>query len=259
MKKIVEEDALSVKSVAKAFEVLACFEQTSQSEKELSLMDICKLTGFDKSTAQRFTHTLHLLGYLYKNDSNRRYSLNVKVLDLAFHFLRNNAFIEMINPHLFNLCQRGQCRVSLSLFDDTETIYAVRHHFRAEYYSSTLLGKRVPIYCTGGGRSILSHLDEEQRMDILNRSILKPFTQYTLFDKDRLLEEIRVAGEKGYGLTREEFVYGELGMGAAVLDTKGNPIAAVHLVRPHSEIDIVSFEEKYAPMLLETIQRIGAF
>lgn len=74
-KKSFEDDPLNVKSVGKAFKVLTCFEQTSQSERELSLMDIYRLTGFDKSTAQRFTYTLQSLGYINKNESNRRYSI----------------------------------------------------------------------------------------------------------------------------------------------------------------------------------------
>lgn len=258
-KKPVEEDALNVKSVGKAFEVLKCFEQTSQSERELSLTDICRLTGFDKSTAQRFTHTLQTLGYINKNEASRRYSLSLKVLDLAFHFLRNNSFIETVNPHLFELCQLSRCRVSLSLFDDTETIYAVRHQFKSEYYSSSLLGKRVPIYCSGGGRSILACLSHEQRNDILNRSDFIAFTNHTQLDRQVILEEIEIAGKMGYGVTKEQFAYGELGIGAALVDRNGYPLAAIQLAVNQSEIALDEFEKKYGPMLLETVQRIGPY
>lgn len=258
-KKILGDDSLSVKSVGKAFEVLSCFEQTSQSERELSLMDICRMTGFDKSTAQRFTHTLQMLGFINKNESNRRYSLSLKVLSLAYHFLRNDAFIEMVNPHLFELCQLSRCRVSLSLFDDTETVYAVRHQFKSEYYSSTLLGKKVPIYCSGGGRSILSCLSLEQRNDILNRSEFKAYTNQTQLDRQVILEEIELAGTKGYGVTKEQFVYGELGIGAALKDRNGYPLAAIQLAVNQSEIEVGTFEEKYAPMILETVRRIGSY
>lgn len=258
-KKLLEDDALVVKSVGKAFEVLECFEQTSQSERELSLMDICRLTGFDKSTAQRFTHTLQMLGYINKNESSRRYSLSLKVLNLAFHFLRNDAFIEAVNPHLFELCQRSHCRVSLSLFDDTETVYAARHQYKSEYYSSSLLGKRVPIYCSGGGRSILACLDAGQRDDILDRSEFIAFTHHTVLDRQIILDEIELAGKKGYGLTKEQFAYGELGLGAALVDRHGYPLAAIQMAINQSEICLEEFEKKYAPMLLETVQRIGAY
>ena len=258
-KKLLEDGALNVKSVGKAFEVLKCFEQTSQSERELSLMDICRLTGFDKSTAQRFTHTLQTLGYINKNESSRRYSLSLKVLDLAFHFLRNDAFIEMVNPHLFELCQLSRCRVSLSLFDDTETVYAVRHQYKSEYYSSSLLGKRIPIYCSGGGRSILACLDAALCNDILDRSEFKAFTNHTELDRQVILDEIELAGKKGYGLTKEQFVYGELGIGAALVDRNGYPLAAIQLAVSQSEITLDEFERKYGPMLLETVQRIGPY
>ena len=247
---------LNVKSVGKAFRVLQCFEDVTSLEKDLSLMDIVHLTGYDKSTAQRFTHTLQTVGYLSKNPNTKRYSLSLKALELAFNFLRNNSFVEMANPHLVNLCRATEQRVSLSLFDDTSIVYVMRHQMKPDYYFSSLTGRRIAACNSAGGRAILALLSEAQILDILARSKVVPYTTKTITETPHLLQEINLTARRGYGLSVEEITYGEIGLGAAITDGAGSPFAALHLIGSLADHTPKSFEEKYAGLVLETVQRI---
>lgn len=251
------DDVLNVKSVGKAFRVLECFEEATAVEQGLSLMDIVRLTGYGKSAVQRFTHTLQLAGYLEKNPVTKRYSLTVRTLGLAFNFLRNNSFIEMANPHLIDLCRVTQQRVNLSLLDDTELVFSVRHQIKPDYYYSSLVGRRVPACGNAGGRAILALLDEERMLDILERSQLRAYTTRTLTDKEHILQEIKKVGEQGYGLTSEEVTYGEIGLGAAITDATGQPFAALHITGFLSEYEPADFERKFITPFMETLQRIS--
>lgn len=249
-------DPLNVKSVGKALEVLFCFQHASPSERELGLMDIVRLTGFDKSTAQRFVHTLQLNGFLVKNENTRRYSLGHRTLDLTYYFLSNNRYIETANPHLVDLCRQSQCRVSLSLFDDTETIYAVRHNYKPEYYSSMLIGKRLPIVASSGGRAILALLDDERCNDILERSQYLPITKNSILTKEGVYKEIKKAQEQGYAIAIEQAAYGEIGIGVALIDTIGQPVAAIHLIGSLSDWEPEKFEKHFSSLLLATARNI---
>ena len=251
------EDLLNVKSVGKAFRILECFKNISSPERDLSLMDIVNMTGYDKSAAQRFTHTLQAVGYLSKNVNTKRYSLSIKALELAFNFLQNNSFVEMANPHLIDLCRVTGQRVSLSLFDDTSIVYVMRHHNKPDYYFSSLVGRRIPAFCTAGGRGILAKLDKTEALAILDRSELKPYTTRTITDKPTLLKEMAKTAKKGYGLSVEEVTYGEMGLGAAVTDKTGYPVAALHLTGSLADHSPEEFEERYATLMLETVQRIS--
>lgn len=251
------DDVLNVKSVGKAFRVLQCFEETTAAEKDLSLMDIVRLTGYDKSTVQRFTYTLQMVGYLSKNPNTKRYSLSVKALELAFNFLRNNSFIEMANPHLIDLCRVTDQRVSLSLFEDTSIIYVMRHQTKPDYYYSSLAGRRLAACSSAGGRAILAKLGEGKALDILNRSELIPYTTKTITDKSIILKEIEKIGQKGYGVSIEEVTYGEVGLGAAITDKTGYPCAALHIIGSLADQTPEAFEEKYSTLILEAVQRIS--
>ena len=250
------EDALNVKSVGKAFRVLQCFDAIDTGEKDLSLMDIVRLTGFDKSAAQRFTHTLHMAGYLEKNPTTKRYSLSVKTVELAFTYLRNNSFIEMANPHLIDLCRTTDQRVNLSLLDDTGLVYVARHQTKPDYYYSSLVGRRVPVCANAGGRAILALLDEDRRRDLLERVEPIRYTTRSIVDMERIREEVALIGKKGYGMTVEEVSYGELGLGAAITNSSGQPFAALHIIGSLAEYQPAVFEQKFAMPFLETLQRL---
>ena len=251
------EDVLNVKSVGKAFQILECFKNANSSERDLSLMEIVNMTGFDKSAVQRFTHTLQAVGYLSKNTNTKRYSLSIKTLELAFDFLQNNSFIELANPHLIDLCRMTGQRVSLSLFDDTCIVYVMRHHNKPDYYFSSLVGRRIPAFCTAGGRGILAKLNRDEALAILDRSDLKPFTTKTITDKATLLEEMAKTAKNGYGVSVEEVTYGEMGLGAAITDKAGYPIAALHLTGSLTDLSPQEFEDRYASLVLETVQKIS--
>ncbi|MFJ1260560.1 IclR family transcriptional regulator [Cupriavidus sp. CuC1] len=247
-------DPLNVASVDKAFRVLHAF---GNAAGDLSLGDIAEISGLDKSAAQRFAHTLWQLGYLHKNDKTRRFSLGSKVLDLAFFFLKSNALVEAATPALVELRRACGERVYLSLFDDTSIIYAIRQQSKREYFYSSLIGRRMPTFCTAGGRAILARLPREKAADIVSRSELKPLTPKTITDAAVIIQKVDQARLDGFALAMEESSIGELTLGVAVLDSEGIPVAAIHIGGSLSEWQPDEFARKFAPLVMETAQSLS--
>ena len=79
--KKLRQDTLFVTSLEKGMLVLEAF---SEDRSELGLSDIVKVTGLEKSAAQRYANTLHELGYLEKNAETRRFKPSVKYLEMAY-------------------------------------------------------------------------------------------------------------------------------------------------------------------------------
>jgi DNA-binding IclR family transcriptional regulator len=231
-------DALYVASIEKGMRVLAAF---SSGQQFMSLREIAEACGTDKSTAQRFTHTLAKLGYLEKCPRTKRFALGKKVLELAFQYLRANALVEAASPVLIELQRSCGERVNLSLFDDLSIIYAIRQSSKREYYFSSLIGRRMPIFCTSGGRAMMALLPKAGVSDILRRSKLQPLTPRTIFDAPRIRAKIAEARTRGYALTVEETVMGELVVGAAITDSEGHPAAAIHIAQ---RMDARGFREE---------------
>lgn len=247
------EDALHVGSLEKGLRVLGAFDSGRQF---MTLREVAEACGLDKSAAQRFTHTLTQLGYLEKCGETRRYALGKKVLELSFNYLRANTLVEAASPVLIDLQKRCGERVNLSLFDDTSIVYAIRQLAKREYYFSSLIGRRMPIYCTSGGRIMLSHLEKDQVNDILRRCTLKPITPRTIYEPAKIRAKIAEAREKGYALTVEETVLGELVVAGAIL-ANGRPAAAVHIAGSLSEWTPAQFEKKFGPLASETAHALS--
>lgn len=227
-------------------------EAFSQAEHLLGLSEIVKITGLDKPAAQRCVHTLVQTGYLEKDPQSGRFSLGKRVLDLSFHYLRAHPLVVAATPVLLQLRRDCGERTNLSLFDGTSVIYAIRLHGKREYPQySTLIGRRMPTYCSAGGRATLSRLPEEEVREILARSALVPLTPLTLTEPEAIMARIAEAREKGYGFVAGESSPGELVIAAPVIDAAGRPVAAVHIAGSVGKWEAEAFEKTFAPQAME--------
>lgn len=218
------DDRLYVEALARGFRILEAF---SQGPRPLSLSELAALSGIDKSGVQRMVHTLVQIGYLEKQSGG--VMLGRKLLDRSFDYLRGNPIVQQAVPVLADLRRSIQERVDLSLFDDLTMHYVVRMQSKRETLFANLVGRRVPTFCTSGGRSVLSHLPDDQVMDILQRSDLRKLTPRTVVDIPEILAKIAEVRTSGYSVAIEQVMMGEVAVAAAVLDRNGSPIGAIHV------------------------------
>ena len=248
------DDPLLVASVAKAFRLIDAF---GRAQGELGLAELAALSGLDRSATQRFAHTLWRLGYLDKDARTRRFRLGKRVLDAAFDFLRTDGLVERATPALVELRRACGERANLSLHDDTTMIYAIRQQARREYFASSLIGRRIPVFCTAGGRAVLSQMPEAAAAAIVERSDRAPLTPHTICDPALVMDRVREAALRGFALAVEETTAGEVTVGAAVIDAGGRPVAAVHVAGSTVDWAPAAFAARFGPLAAETAQALS--
>lgn len=248
------KDPLLVGSVEKAFLVLHAIREGPGA---ISLAEIAAAAELDKSAAQRFTHTLWRLGYLHKDGKTRRFSLGTQALDTAFHYLRTTPLVEMAMPVVAELRRACGERVSLSLWEDASLIYVIRQQSKREYFWSSLIGRRVPVVSTAGGRAILAMLPAAEAEALIRRCDREALTARTLTDPGAILQQVAQARAQGYAVAAEEVSLGEVTLGAAVTDTDGRPAAALHIAGSLGEWDPEAFARNFAPLLLEAARGLS--
>ncbi|MHC5232952.1 IclR family transcriptional regulator [Brucella sp. LJL56] len=244
-----ERSRLFVGSVEKCFKIIEAFS----GARYFTLAELCVRSGFDKSTVQRMTHTLAELGYLEQCPMTRRFALSNRTLDLSYHFLRNHPLIERATPMLIELRREFDERVDLSLFDGSSLVYAQRLQSQREHYYTTLAGRRIPLYCTAGGRAVLSCLSADRAKDIITATEKQSFTRFTRVNDDDILAEIEATRERGYGLARNELIENELVIATAITDENNNPIAAVHVAANSARWTDQEFADKVVPGMLRAV------
>jgi DNA-binding IclR family transcriptional regulator len=244
------ENPLYVASVGKALRVLDCFKQ---AERDLSLTEIVELSGFDKSAAQRYLHTLCAEKLLVQHSSTRRYRLNRRVLDYAFHFLRTEDIAEQLNPIMLELAVQTGEKISLSLLDGHELIHIMRHQTHTEHFHASLIGRRVPLYCTAGGRAVLATLDDAEARHLLTHIERLPYTPKTLTDIDAIMDAVSLNRDQQFGWVCDEFIAGEIGLAVAILDAQGRPLGALHLSGSSQTTTPQAYIAAFAPPLLHAV------
>lgn len=248
--------SLFVQSLEKAMKVLDVF---SHGDQYISLGEIAALAGLERASAQRSVHTLVELGYLEKDPRTNRVSLGKRCLDLSFHYLRTHPLVKAATPVLMKL--RNDCgeRINMSLYDGAWLVHVIRLPGKQEdFFFSTLIGRRMPTFCSAGGRAMLSCLPTAEMEAIIARGDLSPLTRDTITEPKRIFEHIRLAGERGYGMAIGESARGELAVGAAIRDAAGRPLAAVHIAGNLSAWAPDLFETRFAPLVVEVAAALSA-
>lgn len=245
---------LFVQAVEKALRVLEVF---GTHPRPLSLSEIAAAAGMDRSGAQRLVYTLRRLGYLEADEHGRGVTPGLRLLDRAHDFLRMHPLVQRATTPLMDLRRTVQERVDLSLLDDLSTVYAVRLQSKRETFQATLIGGRLPTFCSSGGRAMLAQMEAAAAEDILARSDRKPLTPKTVTDLRGLRAKIAEARRDGYALTLEERLLGEIAIGAAICDGQGRPIAAIHIVGSLSEWEEPEFRRRIAPLAMETAKALS--
>ncbi|ONG50291.1 IclR family transcriptional regulator [Pseudoroseomonas deserti] len=245
---------LFVQAVDKAMRVLEAFAQRAEP---LSLAEIAGLAGLDRSGAQRLCYTLRHLGYLELEPGGRGHVPGLRLLDRSYDLLRMHPLVQRATSPLIELRRATQERVDLSLPDDVSIVYAVRLQSKRENFIATLVGRRLPAFCSSGGRAMLAQLDDARVEDILARSDRRPFTPKSIVDIPALRGKIAEARALGHAFALEERLLGEVVLAAAITDRGGEPIGAIHIAGSLAEWEPADFQRRMAPLAMETARALS--
>lgn len=237
----------SIKSVQKTFAVLEAF---ADRDRHLSLGELARHSGLDKSAVQRVTRTLLGLGYLVQDPASRRYGLGTRVLDLSFAFLRVHPLVQRATSVLVELRRTVRERVDLVLPDGDTVVYVVRMQAKRETFRPPLVGRRVPMFCTAAGRAILAQKDDAGALEMIRRAARQAHTPHTKTDPAAILDEVRRARRDGYAVQAEEWLPAEMVAAAAVLGPGGEAVAAVNIAVSTAEWSPSEFRREMASRLM---------
>jgi IclR family pca regulon transcriptional regulator len=248
------EPAWFVSSVEKAFQILRAFEAR---EGSLSLTEIAKLSGLDKSSVQRFTYTLAALGYLHKDNQARRYTISPKVMSLGMIYLRTDPIVARARHQLYELNKALNATVNMTVLDDTDVIYVVRYPGRQAVTVDVVLGMRRPAFCTASGRAILSTISDDEVAAILDRSKLVAYTEHTKTSPKAILAEIRKARARSFALTEQETSIGDISIAAPVRKADGRSTAAINISVSSADWKGSDVALKLGPTIVEAARAIS--
>jgi DNA-binding IclR family transcriptional regulator len=238
-----QRSSLFVGSTEKAFQVLHAFDGPS---RHMTLVDIARASGLDRSATQRLVHTLEVLGYLYRVPETRNYGLTTKVLQFSYNYVRANELIDKASPYLLDISRRLGETTNLQELDGHEIVFVARFPGQHLVNIDIVVGARLPAMFTASGIAILSRLSDDRVREILLQTRLDPITHYTETNPDKLLERVRKVARRGYAVIENETVLGDISVAAPVTDHGGMAVAAINISVPTSRWSIERVEAELA-------------
>ncbi|MDR6213691.1 IclR family transcriptional regulator [Paracidovorax wautersii] len=246
-------DPLFNQSLEKGLDVLRAF---SAAHRTLTLAELAQLTGMTKGSAQRTVHTLQVLGYVGKHPQTRRFQLLPKVIEIGFNYLAAHPIIRAAHPYLAQLATASGETASLTEPVGLEMVYVAQLQTTQFIPVLTPVGMRIPMYCTSSGRAYLSALPDAEVRALLTAAPRPARTPATLTDVDVIVERIAACRQMGFATNCEELFLGDMGVAAPIRNSRGQPVAAVHLSPPTSRWTMEEAQRKLAPMVLECARAI---
>ncbi len=206
---------------------LAILEAVAHRPAGLTNADISRKLDIPKSSASYILRTLERHGYLRRDLDTGKYRLGVKVLSLGQGALTGVDVRQVGLPHLRQLVEHSQLTAHLAILDGDEAVYIEKVDAPGFIKMDTWVGKRMEIYSTAVGKSVVAYLPEDKVERLLHSRGMKRRTPKTITSISRLLRDLQIVRERGYAVDDEENSLGVRCVAAPIFNGEGQVEASV--------------------------------
>ncbi len=213
----------NLKSLSKVAAVLDCFSTTHRA---LSLADICKRTGYPRSTTHRLLASMREVGLLDQDRGRERYRLGIRLFAYGNIVLANMDLHREARPFAETLGRMTGMSVHLAVFGGEKAVVIHRAEPAPGGLTPLNLLENAPVHCTSIGKAILAYQPEAVIQHIID-SGLHRFTDTTITDGDALKAELDKVRRLGYAVDDGEHQPGLRCIGAPIRDQFGRVFASI--------------------------------
>jgi len=264
----------AIQTVTNALRMLEVFH----TETEMGVSDLARTLGLHKNNAFRLLATLELAGYIQQTPATELYHLGPRCLELGHAFARSHTLMDRARPILEDLARDlGETAHLAVLSGNTSGHHQVVHLDGVLPDQLVLtglrIGQRLDAHCTALGKTLLAG-------EIGNRSLpglaleardgagesieaelaaasLTQYTNATLADSQKLIDELRAVQLRGYATDLEEFSAGLRCVAAPVREASGRVIAALSLSGPSMRLDEEALHGRVAEAIVAATSQLS--
>jgi DNA-binding IclR family transcriptional regulator len=218
--------------------------------------ELARTAGYPLSTAHRLLSTLVRDGYEKFDPSTKRYSLGLRVFQLAQSVSRAHGFGGLATPILDQVSATTREATMLTVLDGERQLYVYCNAGPQQVSVVGEPGKHGPLHCTSQGKVLIAFSAPDIREYLLNRLPLAPLGPNAITDRDALRREIKYVQQAGHAIADEEHEAGIRAVGVPVLD-HDNVVAALATAAPAYRMSVDRLVG-HLPTLTEAATALGA-
>ncbi len=195
----------------------------------MTATEIGKKLNLNKTTTHRLMMTLLSRGFIERREGTGVYEIGLKLIELCS--IRQN-MIELkteADPFLRKLANKTNQTVQLAILDNDEVVIIARIERFTSIHLFTQIGKRIPIYCSAEGKSLVMDMDDAAIETMLDERTFQSFTRKTPITIEAVQKDIQFGRLNGYTIANEEHEVGLLCVAVPIRDYSGQIIATISL------------------------------
>lgn len=216
----------TISSVNRALSLLELLAENNG----LTVTQLADRLGTGKATAFRLTKTLVERGWAEKDDE-LRYRLGPGLLSLAPALQVGQEIRGRLRPIMDELHDETQETVHLTVLRGRYVTYIEQLVSPKPVHSVSTLGGRSPAHCVSPGLAQLAALPDDA-VDWMLAAPLRRYTERSPTNPDDVRKQLERVRSVGYAVNRGAFRAEVGGVGVAVLDERGKPVAALSVCMP---------------------------
>jgi len=209
--------------------ILDCF---SLDKPALGVREVARETTLSPSTVGRIMAYMKEMGILNQDPETHLYMMGSKVLAWAGIYMVTSDVRTIALPVMVRLQEQTRETISLYILEGSERVCVERLESPETVRIVARVGRRIPLYAGSAGKVFLAFMPEHRREMILRDIDLVPMTARTITDVDALRANLSQIREKGYAVSRGEWIIDASGTAAPIFDQKGQITAAISISGP---------------------------
>lgn len=220
--------------------VISLFELLGERKTPMRLMEIAQALDIPKSTAHGLIQTLMSRGLIVKDETTQRYRMGTRLFALAAAGLQVAELRELARPVMEELSRETQSTCNLAVLDGHSVMYLEKvEDPKSLVRVITHIGARLPAHATSLGKALVAGLPQAQRSHWLAEHEFTAVTAGTITDSKAFEAALDEVDRLGWAVDRHEFHPAIWGVAAPIIDSNGEPVAALILTNldPNADLD----------------------
>jgi IclR family mhp operon transcriptional activator len=254
-----------VQGLERGIEVLRALNASTGGRN--SVVRLSTETGLHRTTVKRLLETLKHLGVVRYLDDSNEYCLTLNVLQLSEGFRDVVWIAEIARPLMRALTRKVMWPSDLMILDTDELVVRETTHGITPWsFNSRVLGIRVPLLQSSGGRAYLAFCADDERERLLEMLRRREGTDgERARDANyvaRILDQTR---ERGFAVSERRESFGDMGLRfgtnrcaavAVPIRRKSYAVASLNIVYLTRAVSTQEIIERSLPDLIATGRRI---
>ena len=194
----------------------------------MGISDLARKLNMSKGTLHGITQAFLDLGVITQ-DSNKKFRLGPTLIELGNKALAGDDLRLSVRPFLEELYSEFKETHFLGTSDGKKITIIDKVDSPSGLKISAPVGSRLSLLAGATGKIFLSAFSDEDLQGFLRDSLPK-FTENSIADRSKYIEEIKKVREQGYATDFEEYMQGVNAVCVPVTDIYGQTKAAIWMV-----------------------------